>query len=888
MVSFTPLSGGACSDFTLPLAYVLDIDGAKILLDCGSPDWHAEDDITNETERYKVIDGYCTELRRLSPEIDVVLISHGDLAHAGLYAYAHAHWGLSATTYTTLPVRATARIASLEEAMTLRSEEDVDHKPDEIETSEQDAAQTRIRKAEQKRRIFVPTVEEVNSAFQSIITLRYSQPTQLAGKCQGITITPFPAGHTIGGTVWKIRSPLAGTIVYAVNLNHLKERHLDGSVLTLSTGGSVFEPLARPDVLITDAERALTIGGKRKERDKMLIDLITGTIASGHSLLFPVDSSTRLLELLVLTDQHWAYSRMRAPICLISRTAKELLAFIRNMMEWLGGTISKEDLGESNKNQRRRRVDEDEEVMGALALRFKFIEIFSTPDQLINKFSSREPKLILAVPASLSHGSSRSLFSEFAGVEGNVVVLTERTQQGTLNRYLMDRWEAAQEETEKWQDGKIGEPVSIDRPIDIELRSKIPLQGEELEQFRENQKLEREQAAARKAVAARQQQIRDEEVESSESGSEDSDDSGSGEEATAEIQDQMEGVDWTTLDQEETGLKHQSFDIYLKGHQLKTSNFFKSQESGAPRFRMFPFVERKRRFDDFGEIIDVSSWLRKGKIMDQNAESDESKARRLQKAEKEKEAQPEEAPCKFVTEHISINLRCKVMFVDLEGVHDGRALKNILPHVGPRRLIIVQGTEEATESLMDACKSIKSMTNEVYTPKVGEMVRIGENIENFTVALSDALMSSIKMSQYEDNEIAFVKGKLTNPTSTGIYVLDPVKATIKQTEDVEMANGEDYTTVSTKNTIAQSLPRAFMIGDLKLTYLKVTLNRQGISAEFAGEGILVCRSTLDGEEDTVAVRKTRKGEVRVEGDASNLFYTVREEIYKLHALVETE
>ncbi|KAG8817808.1 hypothetical protein FRC19_011135 [Serendipita sp. 401] len=499
---------------------------------------------------------------------------------------------------------------------------------------------------------------------------------------------------------------------------------------------------------------------------------------------------------------------MRAPICLISRTAKELLAFIRNMMEWLGGTISKEDLGESNKNQRRRRADEDEEVMGALALRFKFIEIFSTPDQLINKFSSREPKLILAVPASLSHGSSRSLFAEFAGVEGNVVVLTERTQQGTLNRYLMDRWEAAQEETEKWQDGKIGEPVSIDRPIDIELRSKIPLQGEELEQFRENQKLEREQAAARKAVAARQQQIRDEEVESSESGSEDSDDSGSGEEATAEIQDQMEGVDWTTLDQEETGLKHQSFDIYLKGHQLKTSNFFKSQESGAPRFRMFPFVERKRRFDDFGEIIDVSSWLRKGKIMDQNAESDESKARRLQKAEKEKEAQPEEAPCKFVTEHISINLRCKVMFVDLEG--------------------------------------------------------------------------------YEDNEIAFVKGKLTNPTSTGIYVLDPVKATIKQTEDVEMANGEDYTTVSTKNTIAQSLPRAFMIGDLKLTYLKVTLNRQGISAEFAGEGILVCRSTLDGEEDTVAVRKTRKGEVRVGGDASNLFYTVREEIYKLHALVETE
>jgi cleavage and polyadenylation specificity factor subunit 2 len=86
-----------------------------------------------------------------------------------------------------------------------------------------------------------------------------------------------------------------------------------------------------------------------------------------------------------------------------------------------------------------------------------------------------------------------------------------------------------------------------------------------------------------------------------------------------------------------------------------------------------------------------------------------------------------------------------------------------------------------------------------------------------------------------------------------------------------------------------SVPRAVMIGDLKLTSLKVRLNKQGILAEFAGEGILVCRSVSDdGEEDTVAVRKTRKGEVRVEGDASILFYTVREEIYKLHALVETE
>lgn len=90
--------------------------------------------------------------------------------------------------------------------------------------------------------------------------------------------------------------------------------------------------------------------------------------------MLPTDSSTRLLELLVLTDQHWAYSKLKAPICLISRTSKEMLTVVRSMMEWLGGTISKEDLGDTgNRNQRRRRPEDEDEALGALALRFKYV-----------------------------------------------------------------------------------------------------------------------------------------------------------------------------------------------------------------------------------------------------------------------------------------------------------------------------------------------------------------------------------------------------------------------------------------------------------------------------------------------------------------------------------
>ena len=89
-----------------------------------------------------------------------------------------------------------------------------------------------------------------------------------------------------------------------------------------------------------------------------------------------------MLELLVLLDQHWSFSRLRYPICLLSRTGREMLTFVRSMMEWLGGTVSKEDVGEETnnsrqQNKRKRDDDGDEDALGALALRFKYAVWFS-------------------------------------------------------------------------------------------------------------------------------------------------------------------------------------------------------------------------------------------------------------------------------------------------------------------------------------------------------------------------------------------------------------------------------------------------------------------------------------------------------------------------------
>jgi cleavage and polyadenylation specificity factor subunit 2 len=85
-----------------------------------------------------------------------------------------------------------------------------------------------------------------------------------------------------------------------------------------------------------------------------------------------------------------------------------------------------------------------------------------------------------------------------------------------------------------------------------------------------------------------------------------------------------------------------------------------------------------------------------------------------------------------------------------------------------------------------------------------------------------------------------------------------------------------------------ALPHSTMIGDLKLTVLKGRLATIGIHADFVGEGVLICGRkgpSVNTLEQSVAVKKTGRGQVEMEGTVSEVYYIVRREVYKLHALV---
>ena len=103
--------------------------------------------------------------------------------------------------------------------------------PDMALSGDEEAPPSPIDKGKQPLRgPFVPTIEQVHEAFDFVKPIRYNQPLHLGGDLNHLLLTPFPSGHTLGGTLFKIRSPTSGTVLYAVGMNHTGERHLDGMV----------------------------------------------------------------------------------------------------------------------------------------------------------------------------------------------------------------------------------------------------------------------------------------------------------------------------------------------------------------------------------------------------------------------------------------------------------------------------------------------------------------------------------------------------------------------------------------------------------------------------------------------------------------------------------
>lgn len=216
------------------------------------------------------------------------------------------------------------------------------------------------------------TLDDVDAAFDKIVQLKYNQSISMKGKGYGVTLTPLLAGHMIGGTIWKIVKVGEEDIIYAVDFNHKKERHLNGCEL---------ERLQRPSLLITDAFNATYQQARRRTRDEKLMSKshcfllklklylkrkrvsnscvhyffhvanILQTLRGGGNVLVSVDTAGRVLELAHMLDQLWRNKEsglLAYSLALLNNVSYNVVEFAKSQIEWMSDKLMRSFEGARN------------------------------------------------------------------------------------------------------------------------------------------------------------------------------------------------------------------------------------------------------------------------------------------------------------------------------------------------------------------------------------------------------------------------------------------------------------------------------------------------------------------------------------------------------------
>ncbi|XP_014399176.1 cleavage and polyadenylation specificity factor subunit 2 isoform X2 [Myotis yumanensis] len=388
------------------LCYLLQVDEFRFLLDCGWDEHFSMD----------IIDS----LRKHVHQIDAVLLSHPDPLHLGALPYAVGKLGLNCAIYATIPVYKMGQMFMYDLYQSRHNTED----------------------------FTLFTLDDVDAAFDKIQQLKFSQIVNLKGKGHGLSITPLPAGHMIGGTIWKIVKDGEEEIVYAVDFNHKREIHLNGCSL---------EMLSRPSLLITDSFNATYVQPRRKQRDEQLLTNVLETLRGDGNVLIAVDTAGRVLELAQLLDQIWRTKDAGLGVyslALLNNVSYNVVEFSKSQVEWMSDKLMR--CFEDKRNN---------------PFQFRHLSLCHGLSDLARVPS---PKVVLASQPDLECGFSRDLFIQWCEDPKNSIILTYRTTPGTLARFLIDN--------------------PAEKVTEIELRKRVKLEGKELEEYLEREKLKKEAA----------------------------------------------------------------------------------------------------------------------------------------------------------------------------------------------------------------------------------------------------------------------------------------------------------------------------------------------------------------------------------------------------------
>ncbi|KAL5424367.1 hypothetical protein PMIN04_003287 [Paraphaeosphaeria minitans] len=908
MFTFTPLLGAQSAS---PASQsLLEFDGGiKVLVDVG---WDESFDV----EKLK-------EIEKHVPTLSFILLTHATTAHIGAFVHCCKHF----PQFKNIPVYATTPVISLGRTLLQDLYEST---PLACSTVPADAlAESSYSLGNTNPNILMqaPTSEEIANYFGLINPLKYSQPTQPqqlpnTPPLGSLTITAYSAGHTLGGTIWHIQHGME-SIVYAVDWNQARERALPGAAWFGEVGGEVIKELRRPTAMIcssrgTGLKKAVGLN----QRDEALVSLIRETVANGGSVLIPSDSSARILELAHLLEETWKEtgSQMNnAKVYLASRTAGATMRYARSMLEWMEKGIENDSFD------------------------FKHITLLERKSRVTKMLAQTEPRVILASDTSLEWGFSKDAIRSLASDSRNLVILTERIGDlGSSNKALgIYLWEFWYEKNPAAEGDAISVASFAGEGAQASSRSAraVALDGQELplyQQYLARQRqlqttMQGDSGAALETSGA----VGDDWSASTSTTSEDSDD---------EHQGRL--LNTATIlrhTRKKLGLSDEELGIKILVQRKNVYDWDVRAKRGEEK--VFPFVAKQRRADEFGEVIRPEEFARtdeeeaapealregakKGNEVGQKRKwedltiqtRDGGRQKKTWKADidgkgpndggEASDAEPEddlehiEGPSKVIFETETLQLHCRIAFVDFSALHDLRIINNLLPLIQPRKLIFVAGDEAETEKLAEEARTLlaarageASYAVDVFTPDLGDMIDASVDTNAWSVKLSRDMVRKLQWQKVRGLGVVAITGRLAAASlAPSVEEEEDTPAKKKAKLDAVSSTAENDKMDATPildvvpanfSTAVRTVAQPFHVGDLRLPDLRKFLQAAGMTAEFGGGGVLVINGSV-----SVTINKLTN-RVEVDGGAYNLadrrsdgvtFYKVKRKIYEGLAVV---
>lgn len=445
------------------------------------------------------------------------------------------------------------------------------------------------------------------------------------------------------------------SVVYAVDWNQGRENTLSGAAWLGGSGtgaSEVIEQLRKPTALVCSsrgAEKIAPAGGRNK-RDELLLDLIRNTTSKGGTVLIPVDTSARVLELAYVLEHAWRQesnstsenSVKGVGLYLASRNIGATIRYARSMLEWMDPNIVQEFEAEASmtgnqphkRDHRNARNPQEnlhhpgrvgDKTGGPFDLHY--VTLLERRSQVDRVLADKKTQVILASDTSLAWGFSREILQRIAADPLNLIILTEdhgaaklgaSGNEQSLSRMLWD-WFMERKDGVAMETGPNGqsfEQVYIDgRDLSFTYEHRTALEGRELSIYQQYLATQRQLQNTVQSGNLPSLETSADAIDETSSTS-----SSSLEGSNPERQGKALNVS-TTLGQANRGKfggSKESLGVNILLRQPGVYDYDVRGKKG--RDTMFPYASKRQRIDDFGELIRPGDYVRADERVDLDSE----------------------------------------------------------------------------------------------------------------------------------------------------------------------------------------------------------------------------------------------------------------------------